>query len=1132
MLVLKRLQRMRYVACIVAAVMFMTIIGAGAIGWAEENSDCAEINLGKKITTTNIGSYLTSAQFSAQTLGGREGLMTNMGAGGHFIYVNIGDQFMYDLPENTPVDITIDYYNGSDGKFSISYDSYEPSEAWSGLESNDVWQRTAECVVTNTGEWKSHTFHIENMRAANRCDNWCDFRLALWDPVMGNSPEDILFGAIKIEYGEFLTPVKLSLGTNRTGNIFGADEENRIICDMYNKADVPITVSVSGKICDENGSVISDAEKASFKLGAKEQKTEQINAEIPKKYGLYTFEAITETSYDDKPDEKIIGNELIKLSVSHVFEDGAGSGEFGACHHLVQNSEGVPTSVMDVMTRGGMSYIRDDLRSAASENINGVWTISETKMNKYKEQKARGMKVICIFEGSDTAARRWPVVPGTDEQIADYVKWCRDMASQLKGIVDIYEIWNEPNISTFNPTNVSPEIYAKLVIESSKAIKEVNPDAIILALSTAAMGGLNIDYEFSKRVFDAGAYDYMDVLSIHPYDWSGQFRDTLFIESAEKLHKLMREYGEEKPVWITEFGFSSYIGTGSYTKREQYQNHALGRAISKAYNLYDKYIMYCLADKGDRKEQEHNWGLINAVERPEISPYSAKESYVAMAAFSHFIDADSETKETLNWERTYALRFYNKRLQKDVAYLQTGYGEELRNLRLGCTSAEVYDAYGNKVCDIASDDGVYTFAIEREPCYIVGNFTDFSETETTGAVVPNEISISAVGGDTVSIGFDKMVDKDLNISVSGVDVLENNGFIDGKATVKIKTHDDGSEKLDFFVNISDADGRIYFGKEYTINITPPINVTITAEQAAEINSNYWYARVEVSNLSTENAVSGQIEIAKPERIAQINGVRRFDNIAPQGKITFLYQIPEKVNKNVIDLTASAKLDNGYEGEYTSQLNFTNAVYAKNKPVIDGVINPGEWGGSWICADEAKDLRNIKGWDGPADLSFSGTMMWDEENFYFTGIATDDVYFTQFKGGIGNMWSVDSFQIGFDDRINLNPVEKGKFTEIGLGEAPGIGAAINRTMSLYDLPTGQVTNAEIAVKRYNTYTVYECRIPWSEIFYEGYELNPDASFKISIMLNENDGNGRGWIEYCSGIGARKDAQLFGDLKFLK
>ena len=175
---------------------------------------------------------------------------------------------------------------------------------------------------------------------------------------------------------------------------------------------------------------------------------------------------------------------------------------------------------------------------------------------------------------------------------------------------------------------------------------------------------------------------------------------------------------------------------------------------------------------------------------------------------------------------------------------------------------------------------------------------------------------------------------------------------------------------------------------------------------------------------------------------------------------------------------------------------------------------------------------ITDWRGPSDLSFSGAIKWDDENFYLAAVVTDDYHSVKYTPeGAKNMWRGDGIQLGIDDHEEINNMDKVRFTEIGIAQVPDEGDVVFRFKSAYDLPTNvYVDKAKLAMKRMSGYTVYELAIPWSELFYEGYKPDPDKEYHFSIMANDNDGNGRrGFIFYNDGIGVDKNPSKFGRLQ---
>ncbi|HDZ0905621.1 TPA: cellulase family glycosylhydrolase, partial [Klebsiella pneumoniae] len=74
--------------------------------------------------------------------------------------------------------------------------------------------------------------------------------------------------------------------------------------------------------------------------------------------------------------------------------------------------------------------------------------------------------------------------PANEQDIAAFAKYAKWVASNYKGQVKYYEIWNEWTVGTGMKGKGEippPQIYLELVKKTSQAIKSVDPSAIILA---------------------------------------------------------------------------------------------------------------------------------------------------------------------------------------------------------------------------------------------------------------------------------------------------------------------------------------------------------------------------------------------------------------------------------------------------------------------------------------------------------------------------------------------------------------------------------------------------------------------------------------------------------------------------
>lgn len=137
--------------------------------------------------------------------------------------------------------------------------------------------------------------------------------------------------------------------------------------------------------------------------------------------------------------------------------------------------------------------------------------------------------------------------PYTSEGIDDYVRFLKAMVNRYRKDVHQWEIWNEPNIFFWQ----GPKgLYAELLTKSYAAVKEVDPSAQVLGLSTSG-----IDTKFIDRMLQLKAP--FDVLTIHPY--RSRLNDQAFIQDLKAVSdQVRRPDGSRRPVWLTEMGWATH----------------------------------------------------------------------------------------------------------------------------------------------------------------------------------------------------------------------------------------------------------------------------------------------------------------------------------------------------------------------------------------------------------------------------------------------------------------------------------------------------------------------------------------------------------------------------------------------
>ena len=176
----------------------------------------------------------------------------------------------------------------------------------------------------------------------------------------------------------------------------------------------------------------------------------------------------------------------------------------------------------------------------------------------------RGLKVLVLFWltpgwANGNAGER--VLP---THVSDYARAAQWAAAHFAGRVQAWEVWNEPNQDTFM-RGTDPAAYTKLLRAAYPAFHQGDPS------TTVIFGGPAYnDTGWIKKCYAAGAQGYFDAMATHPYmgvaDQAPETPDdgTMWtLTHVAAVHALMKRNGDaDKPIWFTEFGWSSHDNRG------------------------------------------------------------------------------------------------------------------------------------------------------------------------------------------------------------------------------------------------------------------------------------------------------------------------------------------------------------------------------------------------------------------------------------------------------------------------------------------------------------------------------------------------------------------------------------------
>jgi hypothetical protein len=220
--------------------------------------------------------------------------------------------------------------------------------------------------------------------------------------------------------------------------------------------------------------------------------------------------------------------------------------------------------------------------------------------------------------------------------MSDYARFVGDMATRYNGQADAWEIWNEVNTQRMWSTGVNPGQYAQMLAAAYPPIKANDPGVPVV------FGGLaRNDYGFVEAAYQAkpNLGSFYDVMATHPYpgadlnappdltirDGNGRISQDSF-NGYREVRQTMLAHGDDKPIWFTEFGWSTWSGGVSLQTQAAYTTKAMQCVeqdpyvqIAFLYNLRNNYW----ANNAD--DWDDQLGLMNTdwTHKPAYDAYKA-----------------------------------------------------------------------------------------------------------------------------------------------------------------------------------------------------------------------------------------------------------------------------------------------------------------------------------------------------------------------------------------------------------------------------------------------------------------------------------------------------------------------------
>lgn len=317
--------------------------------------------------------------------------------------------------------------------------------------------------------------------------------------------------------------------------------------------------------------------------------------------------------------------------------------------------------LMDKIAAAGLKWVRDDYWMRRPDGTPGA---TPQQLARLRAAKAHGLNTIAML-------------PTMADQTLDYfLENVRAFVTETRGLVDVYEIGNEPNnfggwIQKYGGTWNAREKdnstsrwlieHAKYVNAAADLIRELKPDAVVISggyVTSSILRFLKNGISPNLNGITDHPYSAMTPPELYAFGTPFDGRDGVkaggpnlhFSEVVQAFLRTFREIGRpDLSLWYTEFGYTTYL-YGGQRKKGKYTFAAYTEEAQAVY-LVRRYL-YCFTRpeikaalqydflddfQGRQFDPEANFGLLRA-------DYSPKPAYFALqnlATFFNGVRSDS-----------------------------------------------------------------------------------------------------------------------------------------------------------------------------------------------------------------------------------------------------------------------------------------------------------------------------------------------------------------------------------------------------------------------------------------------------------------------------------------------------------
>lgn len=315
-----------------------------------------------------------------------------------------------------------------------------------------------------------------------------------------------------------------------------------------------------------------------------------------------------------------------------------------------------PWEDIEIHARGDFSDRRNDVDGDGQIDTISAW-------DKYDQivalAESYDLSIMARLDNPPAWSHAAPDVLSTTppDDLDDFVRYAAAVAERYRGRIRYYQVWNEPNIyPEWGDQPVDPLAYTDMLCRTYAALKAVDPSIVVISgalAPTVSLTGRDLnDFIFLQRMYDAGAGDCFDVLSVQGYGLNSGPTDqrmrptTVTFARSLYIRDLMVANGDaDKAIWISEAAWNPIDSPevpADVANRENYgvvTQEQAARYMPLAYQRAQAewpwigVINYWFFKRPADYERDQSWYYFRMVE-PDFTPlpiYESMRAHIAAA---------------------------------------------------------------------------------------------------------------------------------------------------------------------------------------------------------------------------------------------------------------------------------------------------------------------------------------------------------------------------------------------------------------------------------------------------------------------------------------------------------------------